>query len=94
MPGGSPAVLRQRHMTPRVHDRPPAAPRDSSRVHGRLRAELRERQMTARELGELTGLDATVVARALAPHPDLFLDEALAIAAALECPLRVLFRLA
>jgi hypothetical protein len=63
-------------------------------VRGRLRVVLRERQMTAGELAELAALDAGVLARALAPRPNLFLDEALAIAAAVECPLRALFRLA
>jgi len=69
-------------------------PTPTPRVRGRLRAVLRERQMTPSELGELAGLDAGVVARALALHPNLFLDEALTIAAALECPLRALFHLA
>jgi uncharacterized membrane protein len=65
----------------------------SPRVRGRLRVALRERQMAPRELAELAALDAAVVARALAPHPNLFLDEALSIAAALDCPVRALFRL-
>lgn len=63
-------------------------------VHSRLRRVLRERQMQPAELAELAGLDAGVVARALAPAPALFLDEALAIATALGCPVRTLFQLA
>jgi hypothetical protein len=66
----------------------------TSRVRGRLRAALLERQMSPAELGEITELGPDVIGRALAAHPNLFLDQALRIAAALECPVRALFRLA
>jgi len=68
-------------------------PTSSPRVRGRLRSALRERQMTVEELRELTQLDAAAVARALASRPSLFLDEALVIAGALECPVGALYRL-
>jgi len=68
-------------------------PTTSPRVRGRLRSALRERQMTPGELGELTDLDARAVARALASQPRLFLDEALAIAVALDCRVRELYRI-
>jgi len=54
---------------------------------------LRERQMSPEDLADLTGIDASIVRRLAHPASNPFLDHALRVARALDCPVADLFSL-